>query len=151
MDLIKSRDYIILHHSKDIDRIVRDTEGIRNYHMQIRGFDDNGYHFCLEQVHNDYKICEGRPLMYAGAHALGFNHNSIGVCLVGDYDEKAISIGRMIKLLVLLKSLQLVYDIPIKRILGHRETYILRNKPVAKTCPGVEISMDEIREALKVI
>jgi len=89
--------------------------------------------------------------MYAGAHALGFNFNSIGICLVGDYDEQYIETGRMIKLLVFIKALQLIYDIPIKRVLGHRETYVLRNRPVEKTCPGSKVSMDEIREALKVI
>jgi len=151
MDLIKSRDYIILHHSKGNDRIVRDTSSIRRYHIERCGYDEIAYHYILEQVQNDYKICEGRALMYAGAHALGFNYNSIGICICGDYDEQYIDVGRMIKLLVLIKSLQLIYDIPIKRVLGHRETYVLRNRAVEKTCPGAKVSMDEIREALKII
>lgn len=66
-----------------------------------RAFSDIGYNYVITngypdystlkedeyQPHFDGKIRAGRPMHRIGAHCLGHNKNSIGVCLVGKYDE----------------------------------------------------------------
>lgn len=60
------------------------TDEIRRWHLR-RGFRDVGYHFV---VRLDGTIEVGRPLSMAGAHCIGHNANSIGVCYVGGCDSK---------------------------------------------------------------
>lgn len=57
-----------------------------------RGFSEIGYHYAIDPFG---RIWQGRGPMPSqitervrnGAHAQGFNHNSIGVVLIGDYEE----------------------------------------------------------------
>lgn len=74
----KTTDCIIFHHAL-ADRADVDT--IRSWHLE-RGWDDIGYHFVISK---NGKIEPGRTLDSVGAHALGRNENSIGVCLEGDF------------------------------------------------------------------
>jgi N-acetyl-anhydromuramyl-L-alanine amidase AmpD len=64
---------------------------ISKWHEE-RGFDRIGYHYVIlnGKISHTEKFKEldgvvqkGRPVGYQGAHALGHNHNSIGVCLIG--------------------------------------------------------------------
>lgn len=54
---------------KDIDRWHR-----------ARGFASAGYHYV---VYIDGSVHEGRPLEHVGAHCLGHNARSVGVCYIG--------------------------------------------------------------------
>ena len=58
---------------------------IRDWHVNYRKFRDIGYHFL---IHLDGRIERGRPWDQPGAHAKGYNNNSIGVCYVGGTDGK---------------------------------------------------------------
>ena len=53
---------------------------IRRWHTQERGWADIGYHFVVDL---DGTIEKGRPVEKAGAHCVGHNMNSIGVCYIG--------------------------------------------------------------------
>lgn len=55
---------------------------IRRWH-RARGFTDIGYHYLVAL---DGSVHVGRPLSVAGAHCLGHNAHSIGVCYVGGLD-----------------------------------------------------------------
>lgn len=55
---------------------------IRRWHKQ-RGFRDVGYHYIIRL---NGKIEHGRPLDEWGAHAKGYNSNSIGICYIGGTD-----------------------------------------------------------------
>lgn len=57
---------------------------VRRWHLES-GFNDIGYHFL---VLLDGTIQSGRPLEKAGAHCVGHNKNSIGVCYVGGLDSE---------------------------------------------------------------
>ena len=48
-----------------------------------RGWFDIGYHYVIRR---DGSLENGRPMDRPGAHARGFNHLSLGVCLVGQGD-----------------------------------------------------------------
>lgn len=76
-------DEIIIHCSATpAGRDVRVAD-IRRWHVEERGWRDVGYHFvvCL-----DGRIERGRPLWKAGAHCMGHNSHSVGVCYVGGVD-----------------------------------------------------------------
>ena len=57
---------------------------IRRWHTSERGFADIGYHFVVTL---DGTIECGRPLPKAGAHCIGHNRHSIGICYVGGLDR----------------------------------------------------------------
>lgn len=104
------------------------VDEITKWHKQ-RGFTTIGYHYV---VYLDGSIHEGRNVDISGAHCIGHNAHSIGVCYVGgcekdgktpaDTRTKAQKEG----LLWLINSLKDVY--PRVTVHGHREY-------AAKSCP----------------
>lgn len=48
-----------------------------------------GYHFVIK---TDGTIQRGRDLDVVGAHVKGYNHNSVGICLIGGIDRKGRSV-----------------------------------------------------------
>lgn len=71
--------YIIVHCSATPRNRDIGAAEIRAWHLQ-RGFRDIGYHFV---VRLDGTVETGRPLHETGAHCLGQNKHSVGVCYVG--------------------------------------------------------------------
>jgi len=68
---------IIIHCSNsDNDEPI---EVIREWHLK-RGWDDIGYHY---YIRNDGSLYHGRALRTQGAHCLGYNRESVGICLAG--------------------------------------------------------------------
>ena len=57
-----------------------DAEWIRNVHVNENGWKDIGYHYVILR---DGTIELGRDISRAGAHVLGHNKSTIGICLVG--------------------------------------------------------------------
>ncbi|UCM88406.1 peptidoglycan recognition protein family protein [Streptomyces marincola] len=61
--------------------------GIHRYHVESQGWRDIGYNFLVDACGTIY---EGRAGGVAepvrGAHTLGFNHNSMGVAVLGSHD-----------------------------------------------------------------
>jgi len=51
------------------------------YQTFCRGWSDIGYNFLIM---NDGEILPGRPIHKKGAHCKGHNHDSIGICLIGN-------------------------------------------------------------------
>ena len=52
---------------------------INHWHRQ-RGWKGIGYHFV---IYIDGSVHKGRPIEQVGAHCLGHNANSIGICYIG--------------------------------------------------------------------
>jgi hypothetical protein len=154
---------IIVHCSDSLWGCARE---IRQWHLK-RGFSDIGYHFvCLngrptfEHSKNaltiqslDGSIECGRYLdddkwiedVEIGAHALGFNTSSIGVCLIG---VNTFTVTQMCNTIHLLRDLVLHYEIPTAAVLGHCETE--SGKKEGKTCPNLDMNdlrfqLDQIR------
>ena len=125
---------IILHHSATEDSGTVSWLAIRDYHIRVKEWSDIGYHFGIERIMDDYgrsgiEILFGRLLTEAGAHAYGYNHDSIGICFVGNYDVVIPNIGMLKHGVRLVNWLRQVYSIPISSIIGHRDVS-------DKTCPG---------------
>lgn len=79
---------IVLHCSATPEGRHGDAATIRRWHTQERGFIDIGYHFV---VRLDGTVEPGRPVALTGAHCLGHNRNSIGVCYIGGTDVQGRS------------------------------------------------------------
>ncbi len=123
-----------------IDLIVIHCTGSRpNQHLTLglldkihkaRGWKCCGYHYYITR---DGQLHFGRPEEMVGAHAVGYNLHSLGVCYEGGLDEHGKSDdtrtpAQRATLIALLRSLKV--DYPDARILGHRD---LPN--VHKDCP----------------
>ena len=85
-----------------------------------------------------------------GAHAIGFNRNGIGICLIGNYDFDPPSEDRMRILRRLVVGLMNQNGIPADNVLGHRETFTARGVKIEKTCPGSQFDMKKFRASLSV-
>lgn len=75
---------IIVHCSATKEGQSVSVDTIRQWHLK-RGWSDIGYHFV---IYLDGSVHEGRPLAKAGAHTIGHNANSIGICYVGGMNKE---------------------------------------------------------------
>jgi len=165
-------EYIVLHHSWSPDNnVTSDWDGIKRYQMSWRYNDtaissdrakaliiqgkkviapdlDIAYNFGLEYVNKSFVYRIGRPLSMQGAHTIGFNYVSIGICIIGNYDLVEPDIQQYDMLVKLCKELQRLYNIPNNKVIGHRETYAIRKVPIEKSCPGNKINLDKFRGML---
>lgn len=76
-------DFIIIHCSATTARQDIGAKTINSWHLQRGIYSDRGltgYHFVIRR---SGLIELGRDLQAIGAHALGFNARSVGICMVG--------------------------------------------------------------------
>ncbi len=140
--------------SRDIDLLVihcsatpygryHDAYDINKWHTEDNGWDSIGYHYVILV---DGTIQYGRDADCEGAHASGYNNNSIGICLIGGTDENIVAYDNGYSkvqyqaLYGLLNALEYLY--PDSDIKGHREL-----PDVNKACPSLSNDyLDLIRE-----
>jgi len=114
-----------------------DMELIRAWHLE-RGFRDIGYHFVITngiigsgdkyREADDALIQPGRPLSEPGAHTKGYNHDSIGICLIGNYHFTPLQFLRLDELITRLCK---AHSIPRSEVYRHA------NFDPLKTCPNI--------------
>ena len=142
-------DTIVLHHSASPqDRTIFD---IHRWHIEREWF-GVGYHYV---IHADGSIYEGRPLDRMGAHIRGRNATTIGICVMGNFEEHHPTEEQMIatgKLVVYLIN---------KFAEQGQNLSVVRHRDLAATlCPGknfryiiktdkVEVKDDELRNEIK--
>ncbi|XP_055324772.1 peptidoglycan-recognition protein LB isoform X2 [Sitodiplosis mosellana] len=86
----KTVPFVIIHHShlppycNTSELCIGAMQGMQRFHQIDRGWFDIGYHFA---VGGDGKVYEGRGFNVVGAHSPGYNTKSIGICLIGDWQE----------------------------------------------------------------
>ncbi len=124
---------IVLHHCAGDG----DAQSIHKLHLS-RGFTGIGYHFF---VRKNGEVHKGRPIASVGAHAIGANDKSVGVCFEGNF-EKERSMSKEQKksgreLIAYLKNLY-----PNAKIIMHKNVQ-------ATACPGKYFPFDEIKEGAK--
>lgn len=129
--------------TKPDQNIGRDE--INRWHKD-RGWLMIGYHIVIRL---DGAIEYGREYNQAGAHAVGHNHNSISICLIGGLDKNGnpadtFTFAQRQSLAEVLRGLQLLY--PNAIILGHRDLSPDRNNDGVitqdewlKECPCIDI------------
>jgi len=125
-----STDYIVVHHTAGPQE--QDTQEIWDEHVKI-GDIGIAYHLIIK---GDGTIVQGRPDNTVGAHAIGVNHNSVGVCLEGNFQEVDIpTSAQMTSLSWCLDYYRGLY--PGAKTIGHRQVAGLVNRPdYATACPG---------------
>lgn len=133
---------IILHHSLTKDSGTVSWQAIRKYHCIDLGWSDIGYHYGIEKVNDRYEILLGRMLSIQGAHTKEANKNSIGICMVGNFDDTQVSFAQWLLCLKLVKDLLITFNIPCNAVYGHNEF-----NP-GKTCPGRYWDMQAFRKDL---
>lgn len=76
-------DYIIIHCSATKEGIDWKAKDIDQWHKQ-RGFNKIGYHYVIDL---DGTVETGRDENETGAHCVGYNKSSIGICYIGGLDR----------------------------------------------------------------
>lgn len=126
-------DEIIVHCTATPEGRPHTAKDVDMWHRQ-RGFDGIGYHFL---VRLDGTVEPGRPLEKIGAHCLGHNSHSIGICYVGGLtkDGKSPKDTRTPAQREALRGLvaYLRRLFPNITLHGHREF-------AAKACPSFDIA-----------
>lgn len=122
------KEHLIVHHSATPDgTVLRDFDAIKRYHIEHNGWRDIGYHWVVELVNGEYVAIPGRPEDDTGAHCIGHNDDSIGVCLVGDYSVVEPPEAAYLALEGVIRDVRSRH--PLKRVGGHGEYE-------ATVCPG---------------
>ena len=118
---------LIIHHSASPRSVT--TSKIRHWHVEGKGWVDIGYNFVVE---GEGEVVIGRPLSMVGAHCKRHNHNSIGICVVGDNTKTKHqwSMRQIASLQDLVYGLKLVF--PGVEVKGHKDFD-------ATLCPGVDV------------
>jgi len=134
---------IIIHHTASSNDSLDDPESVVRaiyyYHAVTRGWGDIGYNYI---VGPDGTVYEGRAGGdgVVGGHASGFNTGSIGISLLGNYEEKPIPSEMVQGLMGLIYEKADLYDIDPTgdgEFRGEDLSNILGHKDVGSTaCPG---------------
>ena len=120
MEPRKQTEYLIIHCAATKPSMDIGLTEIRKWHLD-RQWRDVGYHFI---VRRSGEVELGRAINDSGAHASGYNHKSIGICLVGgmaedNSAEDNFTDKQWTALLDLVKQIQIEHN-DIK-IIGHNE------------------------------
>lgn len=137
---------IIIHHSLTKDGDVVDYDAMKRYHVNKKGWRDIGYHYVIEKVGDSYKIIKGRDEKMIGAHTKGENANSIGICLVGNFDIAPPTKEQLEKLYELLQDIFKRHG--MLPIFGHCN-FPDPKTGHRKTCPGTKFPMEEVIENME--
>ena len=136
---------IILHHSATKDSGMVSWNAIRRYHIHECRWGNIGYHWGIEYIEDkgdpqgSYEILLGRTPDESGAHTKGENHDSIGICFVGNFDLIIPPPGMIFQGVKLVQWLCRQFNIPVAEIHGHREY-------ANKTCPGALFDVDLFKD-----
>lgn len=129
---------IVIHHTGNPVDDDLSAEQIHASH-QAQGWAGIGYHFV---VRKDGKIELGRPYWAIGAHAYGFNSNSIGIHVCGNFDLAEPTEAQINALPMLLADICDAYGLTASDsiVMGHRDL-------MATDCPGNNLykQLDTIR------
>jgi len=122
---IKDIDMIILHHSASA-AVNTTIYSIHRWHLQ-RGWLGCGYHYV---IHSDGSVFQGRPIDTVGAHARGYNERSVGICVVGNFEEEHPTLRQ-------IESLNMLLDYLKNDKLRGQNISIRKHRDLAATlCPG---------------
>lgn len=123
--------YIVIHCSDTDPLKPYPFETCRRDHIQHNKWSDIGYHYYIT---TDGTLHPGRDLETIGAHVVGFNKCSIGVCYEGGKMGDTRTKPQKLTLLNVLRYLKSLY--PDAEIVGHHDL-----NPF-KTCPNFDARAD---------
>ena len=112
---------LIVHHTADY-YIGEQFSRINAWHKQrdfpisSKGF-FVGYHYVIER---SGQLIQAREDTETGAHTIGMNNNSIGICVVGDFNQERPSLAQLIALKNLINKKMIEHNILPDNIRAHR-------------------------------
>lgn len=126
-------DYIAVHCAATPPNLDIGRAEIDRWH-RAKGWLMIGYHLVIRR---DGRVETGRPIDAIGAHVKNYNHNSVGVCLVGGVDvhgkpDNNFTSAQWETLAVVLRDLKAKY--PKAYVQGHRDF-----PNVHKACPSFDV------------
>ena len=132
MEPRKSTDYIVIHCAATKASMDIGLTEIRKWHVQDNGWRDVGYHYIIRR---NGEVELGRSIRDTGAHAAGYNHKSVSVCMVGgmaedNSAENNFTPHQWVALIIEIKKLSEMY--PDAKIIGHNEIS-------EKECPSFDV------------
>lgn len=133
---------IVIHHTAGTNNLDNPTQAIRDiyhYHAITRGWGDIGYNYIVDQQGNIYEGRYGGEGVI-GAHSGAGNHGSIGIAILGNYQESEVPQDAIVKLSQFIYKKSKIHDIATDgtsefrgkdrpNIFGHRDI-------MATACPG---------------
>ena len=132
MEPRRNTDLIVIHCAATKASMDIGADKIRDWHVNGNGWRDIGYH---KVIRRNGVVENGRNLTDTGAHAAGYNHKSIGVCLVGGMaEDNSAEANFTAQQWSALKSLirELKAEYPEVDIIGHNEIS-------EKECPSFNV------------
>ena len=132
MEPRKSTAYIGIHCAATKASMDIGLTEIRKWHVQDNGWRDVGYHYIIRR---NGEVELGRSNRDTGAHAAGYNHKSISLCMVGgmaedNSAENNFTAQQWTALLDLVKQIKV--DYPEADVIGHNEIS-------EKECPSFDV------------
>jgi len=133
MDTRTVTNRIVIHHSASPANTT--MEQVDQWHRN-QGFSMIGYHYFIEA---DGTAREGRAVWAVGAHAIGANNDSVGICLAGNFEEAPPTPAQIVSLAATIRDVRRLYgNIPY---MGHKDVDP-ENHPTA--CPGALFPWDDL-------
>jgi N-acetylmuramoyl-L-alanine amidase len=139
--------HIAIHHSASS---FGDVKTFRRWHTKGRGWSDIGYHAVVlngcRQSGEPVSSAEigalepGRPIERVGAHVRGENTHSLGLCLVGNFEDGPPHPKQWHAATRQAAEWCRRFRVPPAKVLGHREFRLQ-----ATACPGRHLDMDRFR------
>ena len=136
---------VIVHHSLTKDGPTVSWGAIRRYHMDPDGpykMDDIGYHAGVELVTNGdvsyYEVLLGRMWNKIGAHTIGQNDKSLGICFIGNFDEESPPQEQLIVGARLIRYWLELFGLSKNNVFPHWAF-------ADKSCPGKYFSIAELK------
>jgi len=135
--------HIVIHHSGDNTNSI---QGMEHYHRRVRRMENGlAYHFVIGNGVNtgDGKIYVGdrwrRQIRGGHVASTSLNEIAIGICLVGNFDQRVPTSKQRSSLKALVTRLRARTGVPYKEVRTHRH---INPKPTA--CPGRRFNLRSI-------
>ena len=132
MEPRSSTEYLVIHCSATKPSMDIGLREIKRWHVDDNGWRDVGYHYIIRR---NGEVELGRSNRDTGAHAAGYNHKSISLCMVGgmaedNSAENNFTAQQWTALLDLVKQIKV--DYPEANVIGHNEIS-------EKECPSFDV------------
>lgn len=126
---------LVIHHTSRTSMNIYEAH---KFHQNERGWSGVGYNYFIEK---SGAILEGRGL-HVGAHVYGYNRNTLGICVTGDFDYEYPNAKQIDSLTDICMYLLDKFSLPISAIVGHRD---LNSQT---TCPGKHFDIETFKRHL---
>jgi len=117
---------IVVHHSA---YPYAGPKEIQDLHMDARSFADVAYHYLIDA---EGTIYEGREINIRGAHVQGYNTGSVGIVLLGNFNDEQPTELQIASLHEMVDYLRHTYEIGY--LAGHKD--YPDQSPDGTECPG---------------